>query len=54
MTKSHHNSVTNIHVITKKFNHIIREVNTLRMECKAQGQDKVPTQITISLTKGLF
>ena len=44
----------NIHVITKKFNHVIREVNNLRMECKAQGQDNVSIHITINLTKGLF
>ena len=44
----------NIHVITKKFNHVIREVNNLCMECKAQGQDNVSIHITINLTKGLF
>jgi len=51
LTKSRHNSVMTICIITKKFNHVIREVNTLRMECMAQGQDKVPTYITINLTK---
>ena len=44
----------NIRVITKKFNHVIREVNTLRMECKIQSQDKVSIHITINLTKRLF
>ena len=44
----------NICVITKKFNHVIREVNTLRMECKTRSQDKVSIHITINLTKGLF
>ena len=44
----------NICVITKKFNHVIREVNTLHMECKTRSQDKVSIHITINLTKGLF
>ena len=44
----------NIRVITKKFNHVIRELNTLRMECKTRSQDKVSIHITINLTKGLF
>ena len=44
----------NIHVITKKFNRVIHEVNNLRMECNAQGQDNVSIHITINLTKGLF
>ena len=41
-------------VITKKFNHVIREVNTLRMECKSRGQDKISIHIIINLMKGLF
>ena len=54
MTKSRHSSVTNIRVITKKFNHVIRELNTLHMECKTRSQDNVSIHITINLTKGLF
>ena len=54
VAKSRHNSVTNISAITKKFNHVIREVNTLRLECKARSQDKVSIHITINLTKGFF
>ena len=44
----------NIRAITKKFNLVIREVNTLHMECKTRSQDKVSIHITINLTKGLF
>ena len=44
----------NICVITKKFNHVIREVNTLCLECNTRSHDKVSIHITINLTKGLF
>ena len=54
VTKSRHNSVMNIRAITKKFNHVIREVNTLRLERKTRSQDKVSIHITINLTKGLY
>ena len=44
----------NIRAITKKFNLVIHEVNTIRIECKTQSQDKVSIHITINLTEGLF
>ena len=41
----------NICAITKKFNLVIREVNTLCMDCKTWSQDKVSIHITINLKK---